>query len=154
MGKGQEARQGIGALLLRLLLGCLFIAHLYWKIAVLPGGLNAWWDGLLGNGYPAFVPAYVLTAEFMGAVLLIPGVLTRLVALYAVPMMIGAAHFWFRRNGFYFTTAGAELPLVWAALLCWQAILGDGAFALVRTPGRFARPAILMGRNDRKSGLV
>jgi putative oxidoreductase len=134
MSMEQNARQNLGALLLRLLLGSLFIAHLYWKIAILPGGLSAWRDGLASSGYPPFVPLYVLTAEFMGALLLIPGILTRYVALYALPMMLGATHFWLTRNGFYFTKAGAELPLVWAALLCIQAVLGDGLFALLRSP--------------------
>ncbi len=63
------------------------------------------------GGYPAFVPAYVFSAELAGALLLIPGVLTRYVACYAMPMMLGAAHFWMVRNGFFFTKAGAELPL-------------------------------------------
>jgi putative oxidoreductase len=134
MSMEQNARQNLGALLLRLLLGSLFIAHLYWKIAILPGGLSAWRDGLASSGYPPFVPLYVLTAEFMGALLLIPGIMTRYVALYALPMMLGATHFWLTRNGFYFTKAGAELPLVWSALLCIQVVLGDGSFALLRSP--------------------
>ena len=120
-----------GALLLRLLLGALFLAHLYWKVALFPGGIGGWYAGLLHNAYPAFVPVYVLSAEFAGALLLIPGILTRWVALYAVPMMIGAAQFWLVRTGFYFTSSGAELPLVWLALLLIQAMIGDGAFALV-----------------------
>lgn len=120
-----------GAFLLRLLLGALFLAHLYWKLAIVPGGIGGWYANLLRNGYPWFVPAYVLSAEIAGALLLIPGILTRWVALYAVPMMIGAAQFWLARTGFYFTGAGAELPLVWLALLLIQAVLGDGAFALV-----------------------
>jgi putative oxidoreductase len=122
------------ALLLRLLLGSLFIAHLYWKLAILPGGLGTWWNNLLANGYPAFVPAYVLSAELAGALLLIPGVLTRYAALYAMPMMAGAAHYWLIRKGFYFTQAGAELPLVWLALLGLQVVAGDGAYALVASP--------------------
>ncbi|MDB5703885.1 MAG: hypothetical protein JWN66_1001 [Sphingomonas bacterium] len=122
------------ALALRLLLGALFIAHLYWKLAILPGGLNAWWDNLLANGYPAFVPAYVLSAELFGALLLIPGVFTRYVALYAMPMMIGAAQYWLARKGFFFVQGGAELPLVWLALLGIQIVAGDGARALVRSP--------------------
>ena len=122
------------ALLLRLLLGSLFIAHLYWKIAVLPGSLPAWWGNLVRQGYPAVVPAYVLSAEIAGALLLIPGVYARLVALYAMPMMLGAAQFWLVRKGFYFTAAGAELPLVWLALLGLQAVAGDGPAALVPTP--------------------
>ena len=122
------------ALLLRLLLASLFIVHLYWKFAIFPGGLEAWWGNLLKAGYPAFVPAYVLSAELAGALLLIPGILTRYVACYAMPMMLGAAHFWIMRNGFFFTRAGAELPLVWLALLAIQAVAGDGPFAAVRSP--------------------
>ena len=128
------APAGAVALALRLLLGALFIAHLYWKLAILPGGLDAWWGNLLANGYPSFVPAYVLSAELFGALLLIPGVLTRYVALYAMPMMIGAAHYWLARKGFYFTQGGAELPLVWLALLGIQVLAGDGARALVPSP--------------------
>lgn len=128
------ATSNVAALLLRLLLGSLFIVHLYWKFAIFPGGLDAWWDNLLKAGYPALVPAYVLSAEFAGAVLLVPGVLTRYCACYAMPMMLGAAHFWAVRNGFFFTKAGAELPLVWLALLGIQAVAGDGVFAAVQSP--------------------
>jgi putative oxidoreductase len=127
----ERERQNLGAFLLPVLLGSLFIVHLYWKLAVLPGGLPAWWNGILRSGYPAVVPAYVLSAEVMGALLLIPGIFPRLVALYAIPMMAGAAHYWLIRTGFYFTKSGAELPLVWMALLCLQVVLGDGPLALV-----------------------
>jgi putative oxidoreductase len=118
------------ALLLRVALGALFIAHLYWKFALLNGGLPHWWAGLLGAGYPWFVPYYVISAEFVGALCLIPGLYARWAALYALPMMIGAAWFWVGRKGFYFTGAGAELPLLWAAALVILALLGDGAWAL------------------------
>ena len=121
-------------LMLRVLLGALFVAHLYWKFAVLPAGLPGWWRNLVANGYPGFVPAYVLSAELAGALLLIPGVLARYVALYTMPMMLGAAHFWLVRKGFYFTQAGAELPLVWLALLGILVSAGDGEAALVASP--------------------
>jgi putative oxidoreductase len=119
----------------------MFIAHLYWKMALFEGGLSAWWAGLVGQGYPVVVPAYVFSAELAGALLLIPGIFARYVALYALPMMIGAAQFWLVRTGFYFTKAGAELPLVWAALLFVQTIGGDGAYALLPSPDwrRFQR---------------
>ena len=139
------------ALLIRVLLGTLFIAHLYWKLAILPGGLEAWWGNLRGAGYPAFVPAYVLSAELAGALLLIPGVMTRYVALYAMPMMLGAAQFWLARKGFYFTRAGAELPLVWLALLGVQAVVGDGPMAAVRSPDPRRALAWLRRRGDSRS---
>ncbi|MEO5578127.1 MAG: DoxX family protein [Sphingomicrobium sp.] len=120
--------------MLRVLLGLLFIAHLYWKIAILPGGLPAWWGNLLKSGYPAYVLAYVLSAEVAGELFLIPGVFARYIALYAMPMMAGAAQFWLARNGLYFTNAGAELPLVWLALLGIQVVAGDGAYALLASP--------------------
>ena len=115
---------------LRLTLGSLFIAHLYWKFAILPGGLSRWRAGLTSNGYPTFVPWYVLSAELAGALLLIPGIYVRWVSLYALPMMLGAAQFWAIRKGFYFTGAGAELPLVWSVLLALQVMLGDGPYCL------------------------
>jgi len=137
-------------LALRLLLGALFIAHLYWKLAILPGGLTAWWGNLLANGYPAFVPAYVLSAELFGALLLIPGVLTRYVALYAMPMMLGAAQYWLVRKGFYFTQGGAELPLVWLTLLGIQVTAGDGAYALIRSPHPLRLLETLVRRHPRE----
>jgi putative oxidoreductase len=48
--------------------------------------------------------------------------------------MVGAAHFWAVRNGFFFTASGAELPVVWTVLLLIIALLGDGAYALVPSP--------------------
>lgn len=121
-------------LLLRSALGLLFIAHLYWKFAVFPGGLAQWWSNFAANGYPAFVPCYVLSAEIAGALLLIPGIYTRWVSLYAVPMMLGAAHFWAVRKGFWFVGGGAELPVVWTFLLLLQAMSGDGPYSLSRRP--------------------
>jgi putative oxidoreductase len=121
-------------LLLRVTLGTLFIAHLYWKFAVLPGGFDVWWSNFANNGYPAFVPWYVLSAEIAGALLLIPGIRVRWVSLYAVPMMLGAAQFWATRKGFWFVGGGAELPIVWCIMLLLMAMLGDGPHALMPSP--------------------
>jgi putative oxidoreductase len=44
------------ARLLRVALGALFIAHLYWKFSVLEGGIARWWANFVANGYPWFVP--------------------------------------------------------------------------------------------------
>lgn len=134
MSAAASAQLKLGGLLVRLLTGSLFIAHLYWKFFLLSGGVQSWWDGLIKIGYPEIVPAYVLSAEFAGALFLIPGVFSRYVALYTMPMMLGAAEFWLVRKGFYFTKAGAELPLVWFALLCIQVVLGDGSLALASSP--------------------
>ena len=127
---GPTPAAAYAALLLRVTLGLMFIAHLYWKFELLPGGVHAWWSGLLKSGYPWFVPWYSISAEFAGALLLIPGIYTRWVSLYALPLTIGASHFWLVRKGFYFTAAGAELPVAWSVMLLLQAMLGDGPFAV------------------------
>jgi putative oxidoreductase len=115
------------ALLLRVTLGSLFIAHLYWKFAILPGGLNTWWANFATNKYPSITPWYCISAEILGAVLLIPG----------------AAHYWTIRKGFFFVGAGAELPVAWAVMLVVQALLGDGPYALVQSSaaGRYFKTA-------------
>lgn len=118
------------ALLLRVALGLMFLSHLYWKFKILPGGFHTWWSGLHATGYPGFVSWYAFSAEIAGALLLIPGIYTRWVSLYALPLMIGASHFWFIRKGYFFTAAGAELPIVWSIMLIVQAMLGDGAYAV------------------------
>jgi putative oxidoreductase len=122
------------ALLLRLALGALFIAHLYWKFFVLAGGFDAWWGNFEARGYAWYVPYYAISAEIVGALCLIPGIWARWAALYAVPLMFGAAQFWLVRKGFYFTAAGGELPIVWGVMLIVYALLGDGAWALARSP--------------------
>lgn len=119
-----------GILLLRLTIGGLFTAHLYWKFFLLPGGVSQWIQLLHNNGYGSPVAWYSLTAEFAGAILITAGIGTRLFSLYALPFMIGAAHFWAVRKGFFFTNAGSELPVVWAVLLAAQALLGPGRWAL------------------------
>jgi putative oxidoreductase len=121
-------------LLLRVSLGLLFIAHLYWKFVILDGGLDKWWTQFAANGYPAITPWYCLSAEFAGALLLIPGIWTRWVALYALPLIFGAAQFWAVRKGFYFTIGGAEMSLTWGLMLVLQVLLGDGPYAAVPSP--------------------
>jgi len=118
------------ALLLRVTLGLMFLSHLYWKFKILPGGFHTWWSNFHANGYPGFVAWYAISAEVAGALLLIPGIYTRFVCLYALPLMIGASHFWLVRKGYFFTAAGAELPIAWSIMLLVQAMLGDGAYAI------------------------
>jgi putative oxidoreductase len=101
---------------------------------VRPDGLTGWWLNLTNNGYPDWVVIYVLSAEILGAICLIPGIAARWIALYATPLMMGAAQYWLVRKGFFFTAAGAELPVLWTIALLVQAGLGDGAYALVRSP--------------------
>jgi hypothetical protein len=56
------------------------------------------------------VPWYAISAEFVGALLFIPVIYARWASVYAVPLMIGAAHFWLVRKGFDILRGGLRTP--------------------------------------------
>jgi putative oxidoreductase len=118
------------ALLLRVSLGVLFLAHgLLLKVMTFtPAGTAAFFEKI---GYPGFLAYVVIIAEIAGGIALILGAYTRLVSLLFVPLMIGATlqHI---GNGWGFGNPGGgwEFPVLWIALLFVQAGLGSGAYAL------------------------
>jgi putative oxidoreductase len=130
-----------GALLLRVALGVMFLAHsAYLKLVVftLPGTVKFYESiGLPGIGAHATV-----AVEVIAGLMLIVGYRTRIAALATLPVLLGAT--WVHwGNGWLFTNAGGgwEYPLFLAAAAGAQALLGDGAFALscrapVRPPHR------------------
>ncbi len=123
------------ALLLRLALGTMFIAHALLKYFVFtPAGTEQFFASV---GFPAFLGDVTIAVELAGGVLLLLGVQTRVVALALVPVLLGAT--WVHSgNGWLFTSpkGGWEYPAFWTVTLVVQALLGAGAFAL-----RLSEPA-------------
>lgn len=117
------------ALLLRLSLGVMFLAHGLLKVLVftLPGTVQ-FFESV---GFPGFLAYVVVAAELGAGVLLILGLLTRLVALASVPLLLGAASVHFG-NGWLFSApnGGWEYPVFLVIAVLVQALLGDGAYAL------------------------
>lgn len=120
------------ALILRLALGTMFIAHGLLKIFVftLPGTVGFFEQ----VGFPGWTAYLVTAAELGGGVLLVAGIAVRTVSLALVPVLLGAT--WVHLgNGWVFSNpnGGWEYPafLVVASLV--QALLGPGKFAL-RSP--------------------
>ncbi len=118
------------ALVLRVSLGLMFLAHSAWlKLVVftLPG--TAQFFGSLG--LPPVLAYVVFAAETVGGLALILGVQTRWVAAALIPILLGAtwAH---AGNGWVFSNAGGgwEYPAFLIAASVVQALLGDGAHAL------------------------
>jgi putative oxidoreductase len=130
------------ALLLRLSLGALLLAHGAWlKLGVF--GL-AGTMGFFGSlGYPPMLGALVAFGETAAGIALILGLWVRLASLLTLPIMLGAtlAH---AGNGGLFSAPGGgwEFPAFLAAALLVQAGLGAGACALdpARLIGRRAAP--------------
>lgn len=130
------------ALVLRLALGTMFIAHALLKYLVftLPGTAQ-FFESI---GLPGPLAYATFLAELVGGVLILLGVQTRYVAAALVPVLLGAtwAH---AANGWLFTAKGGgwEYPAFLAAAAIVQALLGDGKFSLgqVFASTSAARPA-------------
>ena len=127
-----DVRIGYAALLLRVALGVMFIAHALLKYFVftLPGTAQFF----ASIGFPAFLGYVTFAVELVGGVMLIAGFKTRIVSLVLLPVLLGAT--WVHSgNGWLFTSpkGGWEYPAFWTLTLVVQALLGDGAFALRRS---------------------
>ena len=118
------------ALLLRVALGVMFIAHgFYLKIFVFTvGGTVGFFESL---GLPAFAAYATIAAESLGGLALILGFQTRWVSLALLPVLLGAT--WVHSgNGWLFTAEGGgwEYPIFLTVAAAAQFLLGDGAYAL------------------------
>jgi putative oxidoreductase len=116
------------ALVLRVALGVMFIAHALLKYSVftLPGTAK-FFESI---GLPGPLAYFTFFAELIGGVLILAGVYSRWVSAALIPVLLGAtwAH---AGNGWVFTSAngGWEYPAFLAAAAAVQALLGDGRFA-------------------------
>lgn len=117
------------ALVLRLSLGLMFVAHGLLKVLVfgIPGTVG-FFESV---GFPGWLAYVTIAAELGGGLLLILGVWTRWVALALIPILLGALQVHFG-NGWVFSApnGGWEYPAFLAVASVVQALLGDGAYAL------------------------
>jgi putative oxidoreductase len=118
------------ALVLRVTLGALFLAHAGLKLFVFTPAGTAKFFG--SHGFPPELAYLVMTVEVLSGVALILGVWTRYAALAGVPILLGAIVMVHGSAGFFFTNpkGGWEFPAFWLVGLVSQALLGDGAYAL------------------------
>jgi putative oxidoreductase len=119
----------LAALLLRVALGVLYLAHSLQKILVftLPGTAQFF----VSLGLPGWLGYLTAFVELLGGIALLLGVQVRWVALVLLPFMLGAmsAHL---HNGWGFASpnGGWEYPAFWAVTLVVQALLGGGVLAM------------------------
>ncbi|MCA1287076.1 DoxX family protein [Salipiger bermudensis] len=130
LGFGSDTAIDLAALVLRLSLGGLFLAHAGLKYFVFtPAGAAGFFRSL---GLPGWFAYATIAAETVGGVFLILGVQTSLVALGLIPVILGAAIFAHFKNGFWFDRQGGgwEYPVFWAIALFALSLIGGGAFAI------------------------
>lgn len=125
----QQNTAPYAALVLRLALGVMFIAHALLKVVVftVPGTVQ-FFESV---GFPGTLAYVTIAAELGGGVLLLSGLGARWIALAMVPLLLGAA--WVHvPNGWVFNAQGGgwEYPVFLAVAAVVQFLLGDGAYAL------------------------
>lgn len=129
----QLQMNNLAALLLRVALGVMFIAHsLYLKLFVFTlQGTAGFFESI---GLPAWLAYTTFTAESVGGIMLVLGIQTRWVALALCPILIGAtwAH-WGNGWMFGYENGGWEYPLYLSLLAVVQFLVGDGSHALMRS---------------------
>ncbi|MCE9667759.1 DoxX family protein [Myxococcus stipitatus] len=131
----------VGATVLRLALGAVFLAHAGAKVFLftLPG-TSQFFEA---HGIPGWTAWPVFLVELFGGLALVAGFRTRLVALGLVPVMLGALvpHV---ANGWMFSNPGGgwEYVAFLGLALVTQALVGSGAYAL---DGACARREVAAG---------
>lgn len=121
------------ALLLRLALGIMFLAHGLTKLFVFtPAGTVKFFASV---GFPGFLAYPVIAFEIIGGIMLILGIVPRWVAgLAAAELLVASTVHW--GNGWAFAApngGGWEYPVFLAVAAAALALLGDGAYALKRS---------------------
>ena len=121
------------ALVLRLTLGVLFLAHFGLKLFVFTPAGTAHFFGSLG--LPPALAYVVMAWELLGGLALILGVWPRIVALALIPDLLGAIFTVHGPVGFFFNNpnGGWEYPAFWIVGLITLALIGDGPFELKPT---------------------
>ena len=118
------------ALLLRVSLGVMFLAHAGLKVFVftVPGFVGYF----ASLGFPAVVAYAVLALELFGGLALILGIYAPLVALPLAVEMLGTIFLAHGANGWLFSSKGGgwEFPAFWTVGLVVLYLLGDGAMEL------------------------
>jgi len=129
------------ALVMRLALGVMFLAHAYLKVVVftIPGTVQ-FFESV---GFPGYLAYVVIAGEFLAGVALLAGWKTRLVALATMPILLGAV--WTHSgNGWVFSApnGGWEYPLFLTVAAGVTALLGEGAYAVSSVLRKSAVPAV------------
>ena len=133
-----KTNNDVALTVLRLVLGIVFFAHGAQKVFGWFGGygFSATLQGMSGMGLPKVVVLLVIATEFVGALLLIFGALTRLAALGIIGEMIGAVLMVHLPNGFFMNWTGNqkgegfEYHLLAIAIAVALLIRGGGAYSV------------------------
>jgi putative oxidoreductase len=129
LGPASPRQLSVGIALVRILTGCVFVAHGYQKLFVfgIGGATGAFTQ--MGIPAPTIVAPLVTILEFAGGIALILGLLTRIAAIGFVIDMLGAIFLVHLKNGFFLPN-GIEFALTLLVTSLALVIAGAGAFSI------------------------
>lgn len=131
-------RSDYGLLVLRVVIGVIFIAHGYLKFFTMGMGGTIGFMTQIGVPAPTLVAWLVVFAELVGGVALILGIFTLPFGL-ALSVDVGGAIWYAKRGGGLLAPKGFELELALLAAALAIALAGPGALSL-RNALRRKRP--------------
>lgn len=136
----------LGATVLRIMLGVVYIAHGYYAYDVITSdALSAMITKRLGLPVGDLATIYLLVAHFVGGGMLILGIFTRFAAMANLPIMMAAVLLFHFEQGFFLRgviidaargkadVAGYEYALFVLAATLAQCFLGTGALGLTKS---------------------
>lgn len=126
MGKSQS----LGLAVLRIVVGIIFLAHGYQKLFKFGFHGVTGMFGHLGVPIPAVFAVIVTLVEFVGGILLITGLATRIPSILIAIDMVVAILLVHAKHGFFNLNGGFEFPLVLLAATICLALAGGGAASL------------------------
>jgi putative oxidoreductase len=123
-----------GLLLMRLLVGLLFVGHgaqklFGWFGGYGPKGTGGWMESI-GIKPGVFMAVSAGLMELLGGALFTLGLLTPLAALLITLTMLGAIFKVHAQNGIWATANGYEYPLVLIAVVIGIALIGAGSYSI------------------------
>lgn len=126
-----ERFSSVGLAVLRIVVGVVFFAHGYQKLFKMGFHGGAAMFGHFGIPLPAVADVVVTLVEFLGGILLITGLATRIpAALLAIDMLVAVLVVHLKHG--LMGPMGAELPLTLLAASFCLALSGGGTAALKR----------------------
>ena len=109
LGSIFRTNDDIGAFIARITLGVVMLPHGLQKLLGLFGGagFSGTVEFFVGSGLPAFIAVLIIISESFGSLGLIFGFLSRLAALGAIIIMLGAIVTVHIKNGFFMNWSGS-----------------------------------------------
>ena len=124
----KSCMQDLGLLMLRLIIGAVFIYHGFAKVSNIEGTLSFFSTIGLGNIMLVYLAAY---GEFIGGIMLILGICTRYIAIMLAIIAAVALYSVHLQAGFNIMKGGYEYALTLMVVSLAISLMGSGKYSIL-----------------------